>query len=278
MDLHEVEKVFDEHWRQGWGSVFPAEIMVMQDLIAEHRPRHFIEVGTASGLSGGFIARIMEENGGESFTTLDLFEEFFRDKSKPVGYLVERIYQGSAIRIDLRPKTTALDLPAMGREFDMAFVDANHQHPYPTLDTLCLYPFLTGPRTVIHHDLKLYKEQDVPIGIGPKYLFDQVPEAYRSSSHVQRGNLFWLSLTMPREELEALAIDSLLLPWSIRHEMRPRRIQQVREVLGAHYSTRLLDAFELALQRFNTSLAERTAVDGTADSQRRPSFLGRLLG
>jgi hypothetical protein len=228
-----------------------------QALIAEHRPRHFIEVGMASGLSGGLICLLLDEYGGETFTTLDHDNSFFGDRTKENGFLIDQIYTGDRVEVDKRPHTLAMHVPGLDRTFDMAFVDANHQHPWPTIDTLCLYPYLTGSKIVLHHDLKLYKEQQVPHGLGPKYLYDQFPEHLRDRSPANRGNLFSVRLSMSQDEFEDLVVDSLLLPWSIRHTIRPRRIGLIHEFMDAHYSPRVREAFDLALERYNTGSDER---------------------
>ncbi|WP_231123647.1 class I SAM-dependent methyltransferase [Nocardioides sambongensis] len=93
---------------------------------------------------------------------MDHDNTFFGDPTEANGFLIEQIYPVGAVRVDQRPFTTTLDLPELGEHFDMAFVDANHQHPFPTLDTLLIRPFLQGSSIVLHHDLKLYKNQEIP--------------------------------------------------------------------------------------------------------------------
>lgn len=179
MESEDVQKVFDRHWNRGWGSIALREALFIQDLIRAERPERFLEIGAASGLSGGLICRMLAENGGREFTTYDYQHEFFGDRSKAAGYLIEEIYQGDEVSVTKRFGKTSLDLPDHGESYDMAFIDANHQHPWPLIDTLFVAPALTGKRRIVHHDLRLYRIQPGPIGIGPKYLFDQFPEAHR---------------------------------------------------------------------------------------------------
>ena len=251
MEPAEIQKIFDTHWKPGFGSIAVDEVAFIQELVRKERPRHFLELGTASGISGGILAILMEENGGESFTTLDRSDMFFGDPTKENGYLIGEIYQGTPVEVSTRLFTTALDLADLGREYDMVFIDANHQHPYPTLDSLCVFPYLSGARTVLHHDLKLYKTQDVPFGIGPKYFYDQVPQELRFRAEANHGNLYSVQMTMSREDLEELAVEALLLPWTIRSRMPPDQLEKTRTVLDAHYARRVGDAFELAASRYN---------------------------
>lgn len=259
MEQAEIARIHAEHWRVGYGSVTPDEMDYFQDLIARHRPRSFLEVGTASGLSGGLIALLLNEYGGERLVTIDHDNSFFGDRSKENGFLLPKIYPGGGVQVDFRPFTTATAMAASGEQFDMAFVDANHQHPWPLMDTLCLYPAMRGPKVMLHHDLDLYRKQDEVIGIGPKYLYDQFPHTHRDRSTANHGNLFSVSLDFPVEEMERIARDAFALPWSLRTKLFARRLDAFRQVLRAHYSTELLEVFEDCRRKFNVSHKPQTA-------------------
>lgn len=251
MDFPTIQEVYSAHWQQGYGSVSPREIEYIQDTIAAHKPAVFLEVGMASGLSGGFIARILEENGGRKLITVDFSETFFADRTKPVGYLIGEIYQGDAVTVERRTSQTALDLHGYGETYDMAFVDANHQHPWPTIDTLALAPLMGGSKTILHHDMNLYLIQKKVLGIGPKYLFDQFPESHRHQSTANNGNIFLVRVDMPTADLEALAIRAFHLPWSIQSRFDDAMIAKIKAMMVRHYSPKLLAAFEEALEKYN---------------------------
>ncbi len=251
MTLAEVKQVFTAFWKTGYGSVTADEAMFMQSLIRRYRPAHFLEVGMASGLSGGLIASFIDRAGGSRFTTIDHDNTFFGDTTKENGFLIASIYARGDVEVVKRPFTTALDLDAIGETYDMAFIDANHQHPWPLIDTLCVYPHLTGAKIVIHHDLRLFRKQDIVFGIGPKYLFDQFPDTARLRSDANEGNIFALKLDMRREALEEIAADAFSLPWSLRTPLQDKYVEQFRAVLRRHYSAGLLAAFDKCLAKFN---------------------------
>jgi hypothetical protein len=255
MEPAQIQEIHSRHWKVGYGSIAPDEVLYVQDLIRQHRPQAFIEIGMASGLSGGLISLLLEENGGERFVTLDHNNTFFGDKTKENGFLLEEIYPAGEVKVEKLPFHTAVDIPRLGQRFQMAFVDANHQHPWPLIDTLCLYPFLDGPRIVLHHDLNLYRlQRDKIYGIGPKYLHDQFPESHRDVSTANSGNIFSVSLDLPQEQMEKIAIDAFALPWSLRTPLRGESLEAFRTVLVEHYSEGLLAAFEDCLDKFNRSL------------------------
>ncbi|HEY3015034.1 MAG TPA: class I SAM-dependent methyltransferase [Nocardioides sp.] len=262
MQLAEIEALFRQHWRPGWGSIAAGEVLYVQGLIEEHRPRRFLEVGMASGMSGGLISRILDEYGGEAFTTLDHDNTFFGDPTKENGFLLEDIYPGGRVEVTKRPFTTTLDLDDLGESFDMAFIDANHQHPWPLLDTLLVFPHLTGPRILLHHDLKLFKDQQVPIGIGPKYVYDQLPDSLVDRASTNRGNLFSVRMDLTADELAERAIEGLHLPWTLRFPLKPRQLRPIRNSLRRHYGDALVEAFNVCVERFNPApAAGRPAPD-----------------
>ena len=253
MESAEIARIHKEHWRGGFGSVTADEMDFFQEIIRKHRPKSFIEVGTASGLSGGLIALLLAENGGERLVTIDHDNTFFGDETKENGFLLPLIYpEDGKVAVDRRPFTVATDIAQSGETFDMGFIDANHQHPWPLMDTLCLYPLMTGPKIVFEHDLDLYRKQTEKIyGIGPKYLYDQFPESHRHRFTANHGNLFTVSLDMPQEQMEQIARDAFALPWSLRTKLVFKRLDNFRRVLDRFYSPGLREAFEESRQKFN---------------------------
>ena len=253
MDIAAIKDIHKRHWKPGYGAVEPSELAFIQTLIATHKPRNFVEIGMASGMSTGFIATFLEDAGGESLLSLDHDDTFFGDKSKPNGFLVPEIYKGSRLAVDLVKFRTALDIQEFDRDFDMAFIDANHQHPWPALDMMALYPKMSGPRLMIHHDLRLFMTQDIMFGIGPKYLFDQFPDTHRIRSDANGGNIFAVSVDMAQERFEALLTDLLKLPWSLRTPLQPKYVDKIRAVIRQSYSDRLLAHFDRCVASYNVA-------------------------
>jgi len=253
MEKAEITAEFRTHWRTGYGAVSPDEAIYIRDLIARDRPEDFIEIGTGSGISGGLICHFLERNGGKRFVTLDHDNTFFGDTSKENGFLIEPIYPGGVVTVEKRPFTTSLDLDELDQKFDMAFVDANHQHPWPLIDTLALWPHMRGdgPRTVVHHDLHLFRKQDIVFGTGPKYLFDQFPESHREASPAGGGNIFSVSLAMERPQLEEIAANAISLPWSLRTPVQEKQLKRIFAMIDRHYSPDLGKVFREATAKFN---------------------------
>lgn len=250
--IESIQDIVNEFWKVGYGSIAVDESMFVQKLISGYMPKNFLEIGMASGMSGGLIASFMEKNQGERFVTLDHDNTFFGDSSKENGFLINDIYKGSDVEVQKRPFSTSLDLESVGLNFEMSFIDANHQHPWPIIDTLCLFPYLIGDKIIIHHDLELFLKQDVVFGIGPKYLWDQFPEKNKIKSTANNGNIFALKLQdMSLAELEGIAINAFSLPWSLRAPLQPTHLEKILSIFEKHYSADLCDAFARSTKKFN---------------------------
>ncbi|MGO9330551.1 MAG: class I SAM-dependent methyltransferase [Steroidobacteraceae bacterium] len=261
MDFTEIERIWNQHSRPSYWSVTADEVDYFQDLIKQHRPASFVEIGTASGLSGGLICLLMDEFGGKRFVTVDSDNTFYGDTTKENGFLLPSIYPGGNVEVTYLPHTIAADVPGLGETFDMGFVDACHDHPWPLIDTLCLYPVMGGSKVVIEHDLNLYRLQtDKIYGIGPKYLYDQFPHTHRDRSTRlgvnlpgwdNYGNVFSLSLDLPIVRMEQVAKDGFALPWSLSYPIPGPRLEAIRKVLRTYYDPSVVAVFNKCVDKFN---------------------------
>lgn len=251
MDISEIRRIHGELVGRNYGSLTPEEVDWLQQLIVRHRPRNVLEVGTASGLTAGLLAAFLDEHGGDRVVTIDHDNTFFGDPTKENGFLIPRVYPSGRIEIDRRPFTLSTAVPTSGEHFEMAFIDANHQHPWPLIDTLCVLPALMGPRVLVHDDLTIYLEQEKGRGIGPKHLFDQFPESHRERAPVSGGNMFVLSMDLPLEVIERIATDAIGIPWTLTNVIDDGRLAAIRTVLAAHYSPDFQAYFDRCVERYN---------------------------
>lgn len=251
MELSEINTLLQSLIKPGYGAVDPAEADFIQSLIVQHTPKSFIEIGMASGMSTGFIARFMDEQGGGRLVSLDHDDTFFGDTNKSNGFLFPEIYKGDKVQAELVKFKTALDIHEIEGDFEMAFIDANHQQPWPAIDMMALYPRMTGPKIMIHHDLRLFMKQNTMFGIGPKYLFDQFPESHRQRSGANDGNIFAVDLNLDQDQFERLLTDLFKLPWSVRTPISPAYVTKIETVLKRDYSPALHSHFMRCLEHNN---------------------------
>ena len=66
-----IEDVFNKYWKPGCGSISISDTMCIGKLIKKHKPKNFLEIGTASGMSTGFIANFMSKYKSEKLISVD---------------------------------------------------------------------------------------------------------------------------------------------------------------------------------------------------------------
>jgi predicted O-methyltransferase YrrM len=147
-------------------------------MIERQRPRHVLEIGIASGTSSLMMLAFLDRLGEDTrLTSVDAVDRYYGNPARKVGYLVPEWYGSvpdrwtvltgcGAAGLDDHP---ALRDQALARRFDLAFIDANHAHPWPTLDVLCILPFLQPGSWVVLHDINLPLLGDYP-QFGPAHL------------------------------------------------------------------------------------------------------------
>jgi len=244
VELSEINVLHKKFLRPGFGTTTPDELLFIQQVIQTYKPKKILEIGTASGLTTGFIARFLDQIGGGHVTSVDISSRFFGDPSQNVGYLTREIYTGTEVGITIETGRSSLDLEDLGGPWDLAFIDASHNHPWPTIDTLAVAAHLNGPRIVLHHDLQLFRRFKAFQGIGPRVLFNETPERHRHASSANRWNIFYMDLTMPQDLLEEVALNALSMPWTVQPALRRGDVAKIFQVLGQTYSAGFMKEFE----------------------------------
>jgi predicted O-methyltransferase YrrM len=247
----DIERIFNNHWKPGYGSASKEDLRIIQSLINHYKPKTFLEIGMASGLSAGFIALFMNPHGEGSLITIDHDNTFFGDKNKENGFLIGEIYSHESVQVHKKPFTTSIDLEDTGFSYDMAFIDANHQHPWPTIDLLMTYPHLSANKIAIFDDLDLFKKQEDARGIGPRILYDQFSyiNKHRPSPS---ADIYYLDLSSigAGHFLEAAA-TSLFYPWTVKQSISERIIDRVARRLQSCYGNYISNTFKICSARYN---------------------------
>jgi hypothetical protein len=251
LSAHEIEKIFDSHWRVGFGSASKEDLLIVQSLINHYKPKTFLEVGMASGLSAAFIALFMQAQGGRDLVTIDHDNTFFGDTSKENGFLIDAIYGRGLVNVHKKPFMTSIDLDDIDLSYDMVFVDANHQHPWPTIDLLMAFPRLSAGKIVIFDDLDLFRKQEDGRGIGPKILYDQF-DCIIKRRPTPSADIYYLDLSsVAVGRLLEAAASSLFYPWSVKSSIPTRIVNAVVDKLQSRYGNYIANVFRRCAARYN---------------------------
>lgn len=250
----DVDVLHRKLWRKGAISISADEAKWMNDVVRDCSPKTALEVGTAMGLSSVVLANAMAGCGGKTLDTVDLNKQFTGDKALETGYLIEEFSdEYKPVTVTKHLGNTTFDLRSLfgNKKFDLVFIDANHQHPFPTIDMMLVLPFVKKGGIVMHHDLRLYQKQNDARGIGPKYLFDQVSDLYRSSIGRGDNNIFYIKNEMGKEEWEDIFVNSLYMPWSAKYSFSADVLFKTALWIESEYkSEKLKNAFINATTRY----------------------------
>ena len=296
-DLPErVVRFLRAHWAPGLGMVDGADALFLaQALRGVAAPARVVEIGCASGLSTGLLALLLDgrapdDSGPGGIDSFDLADHFYAAPERPLGYLLDSLEPPPRTAIRLHPGTTALDaaetLPAA--QADLALIDANHRHPWPLIDTLCVLPLMRPGRLIVHHDLKMYRSATNPAAIGPKVLFDQVPPRQRvtarqvgtgrSASLPGRrmgGNIFAIRSQGEAGALAAALAQGFYLPWTVRPPLEGAFAARLAAFLESRYPPEVARAFAAGRARYATAGRDAPPPSRPRRAMRR---LRRLTG
>lgn len=169
--------------RPAWvtGHISYPDGLFLREAILREKPSSVLEIGTASGFSAASLCHSLEvaarSAGGDPryrVVSYDCVGFFYADPSKAVGDAARALLDASLLEhVDFRHPRTA---PDAADEFppdslSFVFIDANHYHPWPTLDLLALIDVIRPGGSVFLHDINLPLLAPQYQTWGPHHLF-----------------------------------------------------------------------------------------------------------
>ncbi len=143
-----------------------------------------VEIGTASGFSTVFLCHALNLASkanliGPDFEVVsyDLRTWFYADETRETGDAARELLEPELLEhVVFRSPATALTV-ATHHDHDslsFMFIDANHAHPWPTLDLLATLDCLLPGAEVVLHDINLPVRKENFPEWGVKHLFDDL--------------------------------------------------------------------------------------------------------
>jgi ACS family tartrate transporter-like MFS transporter len=243
-----LERLLAEQ-RNSSGAIGMTDLLFLHAFVNVLAPTRIVEIGTLSGFSAAVIGdAAAEHQGAESESvlvdTIDLSERCFTDRTQPVGFQIPQLVPHLANRIRVHPGKDARHLAQIARpgELPLVFIDADHQHPRPTLDLVRVARFVRPGGWVLVHDIELGSlgEKMLAAGtpfehgapFGAQWLFEAWP-----FGKISGGNIGALRLPADARRLVPFALAMLRIPSEL--EPRPNRrmlqsfLAEVAELAGA---------------------------------------------
>ncbi len=145
------------------GAIGVLDACFLTDVLAAMRPVRVLEVGAASGGSTLVMLRALRMLGaplgaaGASVLSLDLHPRCFSDQTRATGAAVDECEPSLAPFRRVIAPAQSFDLPRLVSPgaCDFAFIDADHRHPWPSIDALACLGALRPGCWMALHDIDL---------------------------------------------------------------------------------------------------------------------------
>jgi predicted O-methyltransferase YrrM len=210
-------------------------------------PRVAIEIGTASGSSAAIIAKMIALRQTEAGAvtseplvhTIDNKANYVFDATKPVGFAIELMTPELRDRIFVHTRQDSSHCRQLlqAGELTFAFIDGNHQHPWPLVDVLQVQQMM-GRGWILMHDVDLpgLIERGVAKGqrvdcapvYGAKHVFDLWPH-----EKVRAGNIGVIRIPADRSSLGNFVEKLRALPAEVSHGSWVKRWRLIDSLVNA---------------------------------------------
>lgn len=229
--------------RYGFGMLSPPDVFFVAAVTSILGPRRMLEVGTGSGFSTSIFAKVIAlrraaagfDGAGIFVHTIDRKEEHVdRDVKNPIGFGIGVIAAELSAHIAVhtsQDSSLARELFLPG-ELPFAFIDGNHQHPWPLFDVLQVVLLMPGESWILMHDVDLpdaiaaalASGQAVPYPprFGPKYVFDFWPD-----EKIRAGNVGAVRVPTRTSSLKKLLARLRQLPSEVSESTWKRRWREI---------------------------------------------------
>lgn len=236
--LHAMVDLDDVRYPGGIGS---RDYFFLTALVSILTPHRVVEIGTLTGFSTAIIAAaVHRQHGSDSLTitvdTIDSHTHCSIDTTRPIGFEIPDLIPDlvSTVRIHTGSESDFVTQIAKRGDFGLAFIDADHRHPWPLLDLLRLAPWVESGGWILLHDIQLgtYGKAEREAGreleggtpYGAEWLFERWPFRKIRSFHIGA-----IELPVRLDVLVPFALELLDLPFEVTGNTAKRTRRAVIE-------------------------------------------------
>jgi hypothetical protein len=230
------------------GGIGSRDYFFLTALVSILAPRRVVEIGTLTGFSAAIIAAAIHRQHGAgspsrrgeiTVETIDAHTHCIIDKTKPIGFEIPELIPSlaSTVRIHTGRESDYVRQIAARDEFGLAFIDADHRHPWPLLDVLRLAPYVQSGGWILLHDIQLgtYGQDQRAAGqaleggtpFGAEWLFERWPFRKIRSFHIGA-----IELPTHLEGLVPFALELMRHPFEITGKTADRIRRGLYRALG----------------------------------------------
>lgn len=237
-------------------------------LIKTHRPQKIVEIGVAAGGTTSVVLSCLSmlDLDAQMFS-IDVSSDYYRDKSKKTGYLIEecKAKLDKEVKHTLYTGKIAIEfLEEIGKDIDFLILDTVHSLPGEILDFLACYPLLKKGSVVVLHDIAGNHYGISTQGFATKLLFDTVvAEKYiQISDDTAFPNIGAFKINDDTDKYIDSIFSALTITWCyIPQEQELCLYKNFYEKYYTHDSVKLFDeAVRLNRKTYDKSRQTKTEV------------------
>ena len=220
------------------GAVTRGDVMFLCELIQQSKPTKCFEVGVASGMSTTFLLMALAKLGKDrELVSVDISQQYYADRTKQVGYVVESAIPKLGCKFGLHFNHWSADAEnfAADGKFDLVFIDAHHSHPWATLDTMLVLPFVKPGTWIAVHDIAL---KDIPRfakETGPFNVYEAFPTPKKKSQQ-ENQNIAAFQVNGNHRDYEEHLLASLVQEWTVSGMIKQSFYDRIFETTEKYYS------------------------------------------
>ena len=259
LSADEIEPVFQQHFFEGMGAVTRGDVQFLCELIEQSQPTRCFEVGVASGMSTTFLLMALAKLGTDrQLVSVDISRQYYADRTKQVGYVVNSAIPNLGCKFDLHFNHWSADVEtfAAAQKFDFVFIDAHHSHPWATLDTMLVLPFVTPGTWIAIHDLALKDIPKFSRETGPFNVYESFP-APKKMSNLENQNIGGFQITKSHRDYEEYLVASLAQEWTVSGLIKESFFKRIFEMTERLYSDSFAKEVRSQIELHNRAIMSR---------------------
>ncbi len=257
LSLDEIDLVFHQYYFDGMGAVSRYDAKFLCDLIEESRPGKCFEIGVASGMSTTFLLKALANIGPDcELVSVDISQQYYADRTKEVGYVVDEAIPELGCKYGLHFHHWSADAEKFGADekFDFVFIDAHHSHPWATLDTILVLPFVKLGAWIAHHDIALKDIPKFASETGPFNVYEAF-SAPKKKSQFENQNIGAFQVEGSHRDYEAQLLASLAQEWTVSGVIKESFYNRIYEIVERFYSAEFAAQVRTQIEAHNKKIA-----------------------
>jgi predicted O-methyltransferase YrrM len=229
------------------GAISKYDSGFLAGLVHHTQARRIVEIGVASGWSSA--AMLLAQDGQGHVTGIDLSPDYYLDSKHKTGAVVGAMVPDHTQHFTLIAGQCAFETPWPLGNFDFAFIDGNHRHPWTVLDLISLLPKLERGAWVALHDVNLCRKPAQDHGNrGPFYLYHMWPGPRLHSTQDPTMIGAILLEADPVSYLPFLC-ELLHTPWEVK--LPAKQAKAFADFAAQHFDTDQAEALKQAFSQHN---------------------------